>query len=665
MTEYKKIIDLPQIDNLSDEDVFEVTDDPTGSAVSKKVTGRQKKTWLKEYFDTLYNNFDFPDTLKIVQENQTIQEIIDSCPSAEGNLKDGFTNPYVVRVPPGHEKEFYSLVRNAADEASDKRNVKVIFEDNPEGMFQTELFDNCESLDGWSVLGGTMEIDTGYRFDKEACIKLTSGTQTTVILQKTDLSLDLRKYQGIILTLDINPEDFSGVILYALDSTGKYSYYYSKAYITGINTVCLFFAKTTDSEYPDMSNITTFRLRIFSSSESNNVYIGNIQFFRTTQTPVALLRFDDGTYDHFKYLSEIESRGWKGAFGLILKHINENNYLSVSDIKKMHKLGHSLVNHSFSHPQPFNEITNSQAHYEVMTNYRWQILLGLKRTFPFFFPPGGAAHPEAERCIQRQGGMNMYPQANAFPCSITGVSSPDFSTEGLERFITSRRGGICQIMIHTIPDANIDAYRNFLDYVETHFSMVIPLDQIPKLFPSDWPIKFEPSFYIFDGGQTKTLTEDITISLYEGNSFSFDPGGSARNVIPITNKGISYEIGNQITIINTADAAETLTFDPSFITNGTHDGDAEASDLTDSSASWIVGQLVGRTITNTTDGSSGIIVSNTSDTIVGKLTGGTNNTWAVGDSYTITPGGLNQDIAQNERGTFVYDGEGWVKIQVG
>jgi hypothetical protein len=65
------------------------------------------------------------------------------------------------------------------------------------------------------------------------------------------------------------------------------------------------------------------------------------------------------------------------------------------------------------------------------------------------------------------------------------------------------------------------------------------------------------------------------------------------------------------------------------------------------------------TVNNTTDGSSGVITANTETTVTAVLSGGTENDWDNGDSYTITPTGLDQDIAQGEKKTFVYDGEGW------
>jgi hypothetical protein len=81
---------------------------------------------------------------------------------------------------------------------------------------------------------------------------------------------------------------------------------------------------------------------------------------------------------------------------------------------------------------------------------------------------------------------------------------------------------------------------------------------------------------------------------------------------------------------------------------GTHTGAANQAALTDSAASFPTAAtgLTGWRITNTTDGSSATILSNTATTITATLAGGTDNDWDTGDVYQIIPptaqvGGVN------------------------
>ena len=69
---------------------------------------------------------------------------------------------------------------------------------------------------------------------------------------------------------------------------------------------------------------------------------------------------------------------------------------------------------------------------------------------------------------------------------------------------------------------------------------------------------------------------------------------------------------------------------------GAHDGANNAATLTDSGEAWGINQFLGYTLTNTTDGSSTTVTSNTATTITGVLSGGTDDDWDIGDAYTLT-----------------------------
>ena len=61
---------------------------------------------------------------------------------------------------------------------------------------------------------------------------------------------------------------------------------------------------------------------------------------------------------------------------------------------------------------------------------------------------------------------------------------------------------------------------------------------------------------------------------------------------------------------------------------GEHDSGDHATVMTDSGASFVVDALIGCTIYNYTDGSSGIITDNDASTVtVAALTGGADNSW--------------------------------------
>ena len=70
---------------------------------------------------------------------------------------------------------------------------------------------------------------------------------------------------------------------------------------------------------------------------------------------------------------------------------------------------------------------------------------------------------------------------------------------------------------------------------------------------------------------------------------------------------------------------------------GTHDGAGNAATLSDSGAAF-TSLVIGRTVFNTTDGSSGVVTAFTATTLTATLTGGTDDDWDASDTYTLETG---------------------------
>lgn len=89
------------------------------------------------------------------------------------------------------------------------------------------------------------------------------------------------------------------------------------------------------------------------------------------------------------------------------------------------------------------------------------------------------------------------------------------------------------------------------------------------------------------------------------------------------------------TLDSSAPTVSTIVYGDSF--TGTHTaGNNEATRMTDSTAAFVVDALIGRTIRNVTDGSSGVITDNAATTIdVAALTGGTDDDWDTNDVYVV------------------------------
>ena len=80
------------------------------------------------------------------------------------------------------------------------------------------------------------------------------------------------------------------------------------------------------------------------------------------------------------------------------------------------------------------------------------------------------------------------------------------------------------------------------------------------------------------------------------------------------------------------------------VEDGTHTGGMGVAVLTDAAAHFpIPNGLVGLTVNNQTDGSSGVITANTEFTVTAVLAGGIANVWNTGDTYYINGAGYDTE----------------------
>ncbi len=129
----------------------------------------------------------------------------------------------------------------------------------------------------------------------------------------------------------------------------------------------------------------------------------------------------------------------------------------------------------------------------------------------------------------------------------------------------------------------------------------------------------------------QTVQDRIIIYDYGLNAWTVYKTGADMNVIGQVDVSSINEVF--IGYTNGAECqADSGTTD--HISLGRHDGANNASVLTDSSASFTASGLIGMTVTNVEDNSSGTITANTATTVTATLSGG--GDWDKGDAYHIT-----------------------------
>ena len=150
-------------------------------------------------------------------------------------------------------------------------------------------------------------------------------------------------------------------------------------------------------------------------------------------------------------------------------------------------------------------------------------------------------------------------------------------------------------------------------------------------------------------------------AFHGGLNSSSDPRDIADNELAACTDFVVHELGKLrplggIANANLGEDVPNSTTQPGFglfyfghdrlgahVRPGDHNGEHTAADhatvLTDTNSYWPVDGLIGATVNNITDGSSGVITDNSANTVtVAALTGGSDNSWdnTNDDDYTIT-----------------------------
>ena len=149
-----------------------------------------------------------------------------------------------------------------------------------------------------------------------------------------------------------------------------------------------------------------------------------------------------------------------------------------------------------------------------------------------------------------------------------------------------------------------------------------------------------------DGFQSVKVHTQYTAAPVSGYRAEFTRRGSIGGAVEQFDIGQEYWIGWSIYLPTSFDIGEGYNGEAihgqihgipdAYYATGTHTGGAHSTILTDSTKTWVVNGLIGATLHNTKDVSSGIITSNTANTAtVTALTEGTDNRWEVGDTYRV------------------------------
>jgi len=81
-----------------------------------------------------------------------------------------------------------------------------------------------------------------------------------------------------------------------------------------------------------------------------------------------LLTFDDGGVSAHSVIADLlEAQGWRGHFFVTAQCIGQEGFLTAEQIRDLHRRGHVIGSHSYSHPDPMAKLSR-QALVEEWAN---------------------------------------------------------------------------------------------------------------------------------------------------------------------------------------------------------------------------------------------------------------------------------------------------------
>ncbi len=483
--------------------------------------------------------------VKVVRDNQTVQQVLDSITDASE------TNKYLVLVPSGHELEYFDW----------KPNVEVKFLDNLDERWKLDELEGWDDLSNWTIgTAFTASIETiqGQNFLKLSVDDVNGSKNISF-----NGNFDLRKYQGISLTIKSSSASLNS---YIIDINGNFieSVYLRASWETYIDCFIPFNFDKNEGAYCnniDWENINKFSFYV-DTSNNVDILIGSLKLVRTFPYPCLFLRTDDSSlgsaFNRVVVLEELERRKIPVIWAIIAGRIGWNESYSMlypkpELLRRLQNRGYiSVVNHSYNHPNFFDIRDNEKDTLFQIESSRFIFeRLGLKDALNWWVNPYGSANGYLIQQLKEYGYKSVYPEYEQVPLCITDQNGFNDKT-----YIT-KKGGIATLLFHLTEidtDEKIEMFLNNIDNIlQTH--RPISIRDIERLMNNSHE-KFSPR-------QTKptlfqVLDSDFDMYFYHKQLF-LDPNGTDRNI-----NVQPYELrpGDPALIVNTGSTGN-LIFDPS------------------------------------------------------------------------------------------------------
>ncbi|MFA5419004.1 MAG: polysaccharide deacetylase family protein [Bacteroidales bacterium] len=197
-----------------------------------------------------------------------------------------------------------------------------------------------------------------------------------------------------------------------------------------------------------------------------NFYLHSFCRKKTDQKLISLT-FDDGPDEILtaQLLDLLDEFGAKATFFVTGQKAKKNPEL----IKLIHKKGHLLGNHSYSHSRFFDLFNARRMRNELLwTHEQIYKITGLKTLI--FRPPYGVSNPILARTIKQLGYFSIG-------WSVRSLDTMKTADQTLERLIAKTHSGAIVLLHDTSPEI-VKITRNYLEWLQTNRYQIVPLNQL-------------------------------------------------------------------------------------------------------------------------------------------------------------------------------------------
>ncbi len=353
---------------------------------------------------------------------------------------------------------------------------------------QGMLLDDFENLDIWTLNGlnesyiikDTINFKEGMRG-----LKLVAKNGDKVYITRK-IHEDFSNTKNFAFDVYVDDATTLGYITFYFTSRKSWSKYFSytidSPFINGWNHFIIKKSDMYNNRGEDWNNtIIMFRLAAYPITGSDtNVTIDDFRYDASERAKV-IFTFDDGTHGDFDNAEPIlTANNQKAVSFVVIDWINNPDFLTSDQLKKLQGSGWDISSHTMSHPN-LTELNDNDMIKELNNSYDWLINNGFQKTAGFIAYPYGYWNENVvtktkQRYILARGvhrgieeHLSPYHKGGIYKLKVIDIHS-NTTVQSIKDIIdhTIDQEGLLILLFHRIVDNNPGEYQ----YLKSNFQQI-------------------------------------------------------------------------------------------------------------------------------------------------------------------------------------------------